>query len=195
MMLTLKVALFFIILTSASGCGYTMQTSQSNLKDEEGIESIYIEPFQNDTYKAGIENTVYNAFLRTVSSGRRVRIVKEKEQADAIVRGKVTAAQSTPGAAVPADRLLPVGTGPKGFFVAIEYNATLSVQFELVRLVDKKTLWTSSFTRARSYPGNNQLGVRGTTSQLINESEFDRALGEMAEQMMGEVHESMLARF
>ena len=96
---------------------------------------------------------------------------------------------------VPADRLKPVDSAPKNFFVAVEYSASLSVNFSLTRREDKKVIWTSGFGRSKNYPGNNQLGVRGTTSQLINESEFDRSLNEMAEQMMWEVHEAMLARF
>ena len=41
----------------------------------------------------------------------------------------------------------------------------------------------------------NQLGVIGNTSALINDSEFERSLADLAASMMGDLHESMLAMF
>ena len=59
----------------------------------------------------------------------------------------------------------------------------------------EKVLWSSSFARSRPFPANNQIGAFGTTSALINESEFDRSLKDMAESMMADVNEAMFAMF
>lgn len=185
-------------MSGVSGCGYTLQTSESPLKEKYGIERIYVEPVVNNSYKPGVENVVYNALLRTLNGGRRVLLVRREEDADAILQGEVSAADSAPGASIPANRLKPVETGPSNVFVAIEYMATLGCQFKLYRAVDGKKgklIWTSGFSRSHAYPGNNQLGVAGATSQLINESEFDRVLEDLARTMMDELHESMLAMF
>jgi hypothetical protein len=87
----------------------------------------------------------------------------------------------------------------KSIIVATEFQALLNCSFKLVLThpaPDKKSdLWSSTFSRAKTFPANNQLGNFGTTSSLINESEFDRALADMARNMMADVHESMLAMF
>lgn len=83
--------------------------------------------------------------------------------------------------------------------VATEYIAELSCTFTLTRRNVKPgtpaILWTAGFNRAKPFPGSNQLSGLGTTSALINESEFDRSLQELAQSMMADVRESMVARF
>jgi hypothetical protein len=56
-------------------------------------------------------------------------------------------------------------------------------------------LWSGGFSKSKPFPANNQLGVFGTTSALINESEFDRVLRDLAEGIAADMHESMLAGF
>src|SRR6185312_2812483 len=83
--------------------------------------------------------------------------------------------------------------------IATEYSATLSCDFMLVRPhpapKQKAVVWTGSFSRSKLFEASNNLGAEGDTSALINESEFDRALSDMASSMMDDVHESMLAMF
>jgi hypothetical protein len=83
--------------------------------------------------------------------------------------------------------------------IATEYEATLSCSFVLTRTHPvpgkRAILWTSSFSRGAPFAGNNQLGVQGDTSALINQSEFERKLVDLAASMMGDLHESMLAMF
>mgnify|MGYP001574673287 CR=1 FL=1 len=103
------------------------------------------------------------------------------------------------GAAVAASVLEPAGRGDGTTYVASEYQASLTAAFALVRRRatpgKKPMIWTAPFSRLKRFPANNRLDVLGTTSALINESEFDRALGDLAESMMGDVHESMLSMF
>jgi hypothetical protein len=58
-----------------------------------------------------------------------------------------------------------------------------------------QVIWSGNFSRTKPFPASNQVGAFGTTSSLINESEFDRALGDLAESMMADLHESMMAMF
>jgi len=201
----LTVALLCSLL--ASGCGYTLQTSKSPLTEKEGIHKIYVSPLVNNTYTPGIENTVYNALVEIISVHRRVSLVNNKEDADAILTGKVIIAEFVAGPVSPASSLQPsnaFGTGGStdlraNILVATEYEASLSCSFVLTRAhpeQGKRTiLWTSAFTRGKPFAGNNQLGVQGDTSVLINQSEFERALGDLSVSMMGDLHESMLAMF
>lgn len=198
----LTVALLCSVL--ASGCGYTLQTSRSPLTEKEGIHKIYVSPLVNNTYTPGVENTVYNALVEVISVHRRVTLVNDKADADAILTGKIVTAEFVAGPSTTANTLQPTNALPSAdlranILIATEYEAALSCSFVLTRAhpePGKRTiLWTSSFSRGKPFAGNNQLGVQGDTSVLINQSEFERALGDLSVSMMGDLHESMLAMF
>jgi hypothetical protein len=194
-------------LQTMSGCGYAFQSSKSPLTEKEGIRKVYVSSLVNDTYKAGVEITVYNALLRVLSVHRRIELVGRPEDADAELRGKVIVATYVAGASTPAISLVPIltqfGSGDQrsNILIATEYEASLGCTFTLVRrhpnlaLKQKEILWSASFSRGEPFNASNQLGTQGDTSTLINESEFDRALSDLATAMMGDVHESMLAMF
>ena len=196
------------VATSAviSGCGYTLQRSRSELTEREGVYRIFVEPLKNNSFKPGIENVVFNQLVRTVSVGRRVELARSKDDADAVLSGRVDQAEYVVSNFVEARGRQSAGDVNPGrddlYFstaVAAEYTATLGCSFELKRLHarpgQKETLWTSSFSRYRPFPASNLLGIAGNTSALINDSEFDRALDLLAHGMMGDLHESMLAMF
>ena len=202
------------LLTDSTGCGYGFQGSRNELWQKEGISRIYVKPLTNDTYKPGVENVVYNALVRTLLARRRVSVVTSEADADAILSGTVNIAQFVPGGPTTADRLAPFSLNlppnsvkidygsrvPLGSItVASVYTANMTCSFDLQRRApnpkQKMKVWTGAFPRSKPFPASNQLDVPGTTSALINESEFERALGEMAVSMADDVHESMLDMF
>lgn len=192
-----------------SGCGYYLQNSHNEILDKEGIQTVYVKPLVNNTYKPGIENVVYNALIRTLLSHRRVKLVQSEAAADAVLQGSVSMAQFVIAGSTTANQLSPysgsIATLPGSNLdishtsVATVYSAFLGCDFSLRRRVTppgKRTVvWSSSFSRSKPFAAANQLDVLGTTSALINESEFERALSEMATNMMDDLHESMLAMF
>jgi hypothetical protein len=157
----------------------------------------------NNTYKPGVENLVYNQLIRIFSSHRRVVVVQNPEEADAILQGTVVEALYGGGPGTTVINLNPQGLGQTlptaPFVISTIYTANLNCAFSLIRRNPppgkKGIVWASSFTRSRQFPASNQLDVPGTTSALINESEFDRALLDLAHSMMDDLHESMLAMF
>lgn len=186
------------------GCSYTLQTSKNAVLEQEGISKIYIEPIKNETFVAGVENRVYNELVKVILSNRLVKIVPRQELADATLSGTVTQAAFVSDATTSTDSLQPLGEGESDVVVATQYQASLLCSFQLKKndtLNSKKpqkgirTVWGNTFSRKKIFPANTQLGVLGTTSAIINASEFDRALGDLAESMMGDVHESLLAMF
>ena len=204
-------AFTFIIL---AGCGYSLQGTYSPLLEKEGVSKIYIEKIKNLTFKPGIEDVVYNALIKKLVSQGRVKLVREKEQADAILSGEITYADYTP-ATQRAYSFAPAYRKPEDpplyILVASTYTANLACSFSLKRNPALLTIlnnnadqnkpqkaaliWSSTFTRTTQFQANNQMGIPGTTAALINESEFDRAIANLAESMMGDLHESMLAMF
>jgi hypothetical protein len=189
-----------ILLLQCVSCGYSLQNTRNRLFEKEGIRKIYVSPLLNNTYKPGVENLVYNQLVRTISVNGKFILVQNAKEADAVLQGAVSTAQYGPAGTTPAENLFPFKSGPSDISVATEYSATLACVFTLLRQnthSGKATvvIWSGDFSRSKPFPGNNQLGVYGTTSALINESEFDRALRDLAQNMMGDVQESMLVMF
>lgn len=175
----------------STGCGYHLQTSENPLSTKEGVRKIYIAPLINNTYKTGVENTVYNALLRTMTAHRRVLVVSDPEAADAVLAGTVTVATVFSVAAS--------GSFPRGVPISSQYNATLACAFNLIRRNPRPgqrgLIWTWDNTRSKPFASAAQTNARNETTALINDSEFDEALSEVAIAMMEDVHESMLALF
>jgi hypothetical protein len=192
-----------LIASLGMGCSYGFQTSRSILFEREGIRKIYISPIGNSTYKAGIENVVYNNLVRALSASGRVLLVRNAADADAILGGSVSGASYNSNVGTQVRNLNPAGLGggiaTRDYVVASEYMANLSCAFSLDRVKTKPgkkpRIWATGFTRSKPFPAANQLDVPGTTSPLINESEFDRALTDLARSMMDDVQESVLSMF
>jgi hypothetical protein len=210
---TLLVASAALLMTC---CGYGLQTSHNELIEKEGVRRIYVKPLINNTFKPGIENVVYNALVRTLLAHHRVKLTSSINDADAILDGAVVEAQFGVSGSTTATALPPLGLSipskdgppappkliqvPGDTQVASIYTASLTCSFSLYRPTPlppgrKAAIWSGGFSNARPFPASNQLDVPGTTSALINESEFERALSDIATSMMEDLHEQMLAMF
>ena len=194
---------FFCVGLLGPGCsGYQFQNSTNQLEEKYHVTRVYVAPIKNSTYKPGVENLLYNEMLREIAAHRKLTLVFKQEEADAVLSGTVSNAQSTRSSSTTADQLFPqtskypwIPQVSKSIQAATEYVASLSCSFELTRNRDTKKIWSASLNRSKAFPANNQIGTFGTTSSIINETEFDRALGEMARSMMADVHESMVSTF
>lgn len=194
---SIRIALSLVILFS--GCGYALQTTKTNSLREVGVERVYVAPVKNYSYKQGVENLFFNELTQILLAGKRVVLVDRPEVSDAVLEATVTTASYSTTASTSAESIYPT-TIPviESFPVATEYQANVSCFFSLARQKDggsSESLWNSSFSRSRRFSGSNQKVEYGTTSALINESEFDRALREIAHGMMLDVHDAMMARF
>lgn len=199
--LTIRTALSVLAMMSAfaSGCGYTLQSTKTNSLQEIGVERVYVSPVKNHSYKPGVENLFYNELIQALLAGKRVHLVDRPEIADAILSASVDRASYAPSATTSSDSIFPTSVATIQITVATEYQADVSCSFVLNRQQNgAKTgdpIWESTFARSRRFSASNQKAEYGTTSGLINESEFERSLRLVAHGMMQDVHESMVARF
>jgi len=185
-----------------TGCGYTLQGSHSPILEKEGIRTIYVAPVVNNSYQSGVENKVYNALLKKLAEPRAIRFVRNLAEADALLQGVVQTAFYSMEAPTTGDQL-PKSPGTDMDFSKIQiasvYQGKLECHFSLTRRDPPPgkpaKVWGATFTRTKTFPGANQLGSLGTTSALINESEFDRSISEMAQEISLDVRESILNRF
>ncbi len=213
-MVGLRILALIAVLGAAS-CGYSWQRAESAYLKTLNVASVYVEPTANASYKPGAESVIHNALLKTLLARKSLKLVSKPEDADAILKSTVTQASFSPAGTANANykdfdplQLIPDNSlpGPEnknesGFAymsIATLYAGTLGASFSLSRLEggkEVKVLWTDSESRAKVFPANNLLDVAGTTSALINESEFDRALQELAVQIAADAHDSLVAAF
>lgn len=184
-------------LLTLTHCGYGLRTSKSETLESQGVHTLFIRPFSNLSFQTGVEHTVYNALTQKLASGVRVKLVSSEREADAILIGSITEAQSSVGGTTPAYELEPQGLITRRpeteILVATSYNAILRCQFQIVKKTNP--VWSSSFSRAKTFQANNRLGTLGTTNALVNQSEFERALSDLAYEIADEVKESVLYAF
>jgi hypothetical protein len=189
-----------VLVVSHSGCGYALRTSKSSSAlSKKGIHRIYVRPMANATFRAGVENTVFNAIVRGINGFPGIRAVSYPEEADAVLEGTVSSVGRSVSSVLKSSDLNPKGLGSSNILVATEYVAVLEVGFELKSISREgstpQSLWKGNFSRTKPFPANNQLWSLGSTSALINESELDRSLGDIAELMGRDLVQSMLEDF
>lgn len=202
----LSTALLIFSAAFDTGCGYGIRRPGTNLLSEkEGIHKIYVAPFNNQSLKPGVENVVFNQVSRVLASSAQIQIVSFEKDADAVLKGVVESASYASAGGAPVQSLKPEKMGEGSFIatrnVATQYAANLSASFILTRRVAvSKTkgpgnIWSGGFSRGKNFQANNQLGMFGTTNALINDSNFDRSLSEIAISMAYDLQESLFSQF
>ena len=188
----------------STGCGYGFQSTKNSSLRKYDVEKIFVRPITNRSFKPGVENMVYNALVRSLRGYGRVVIVPSQELADGILEGTVNNASYSGAGSSYVSSMAPSGVGGSlptaDFPVAGAYSASIECSFRLIRIRHKKPqppdeIWSGTFSNSVPFAAANQLDVPGTTSAIINDSEFDRALGDMARDMMDDVNNSMVAGF
>jgi len=208
----LFLALGSVICLSACS-GYHLRGQKNDYLEERGIRKVYLAPVKNNSFKPGVENGLYNALIKKISAYNIVTLVQDPATADAILEGTVAAASYTsdpsqilsgktlsnnyPQPALPASQI----AFTPDLFVTLQYTAVLTANFSLTRTRIKKlgdnpeVIWAGNLSRGRAFTANNQPGVYGTTAAHINDSEFNRTLGDLTDQIADQVHESMVSMF
>ena len=177
-----------------SGCGYGLRGQSRDFFEKRKIRNLYIPPVKNDSYKAGIEIIVYNQLRKRFAQWVYVKIVDDESRADARLNATVTQATTEPAATIRADQLAPVGEGPSNIEIAASYNVTLGIRFELIS-AESGVLWQQQATRSKGFQAATFFGALGTTSALINESQSDTTLGELAVIVIQDAEESINTEF
>lgn len=112
---------------AAAGCGYALVgTSRGSLPEDVG--SIWVETFVNETPRVGLEQQVTDAVLRELSSRARLKPARRRDEADAVLSG----------------RLLSYAVAPVRFDEAgraLEYEISVTARATLVRRSDEKKLF------------------------------------------------------
>lgn len=178
------------------GCGYKFQGASNPWKDA-GIQKVYIDIMTNNSMRTGVENLFTSAFVKVFSRGNRVQIVTSKSEADAVVEGVIgsVGASVLSATTVPQITKDPTAAQLSDIAIASEYNASATLTITLTRTRDQKALWNKTFSGNKIYPGNIRFGFPGTTSVLINDSQQQLALAEIANSIASDTYDFMFEAF
>lgn len=186
---------FILLLTLLPACGYNLRGNTRPFFSEHQIHTLFVQPVKNNSYKAGVEVTLFNALRKRIAEGGYVRIVDKADQADAVMKASVEDASYSPGAPTTADQIAPLLAGKKEVQVAKTYNVNLRVSFSFVQVHPDKLLWGDQLSRTKSFEASTYIGARGSTSALINESEFERTLADLSVSIVTDAEESINSIF
>jgi hypothetical protein len=71
------------------GCGGTRGYSKEWLYPT-NVESVYVEMFENDSFRRGLEFTLTDAVAKRIESETPYKIVSDRDLADTVLSGKIT---------------------------------------------------------------------------------------------------------
>ena len=123
----------FLLMASAllsSGCGYALVGKASNIPED--VRSVFLEPFENRTQRAEVEQFLSQALAEELVTRQRFNLVTERSDADAVLRG-----------AVIGFRVLPITFDAEGRGQEYEIGITTEVAF--VRTDEDATpIWSNN---------------------------------------------------
>ena len=122
-----NIALVIICIAAVSACGYRFAGQGQYPK---GVQTIFIEVFENRTSKIGIERVVTNQVIFEFTRQREKSLTDRSENADAILRGVIQVIRT--------QTLSRVGTE-----VASEREVIMIVDLILVRPDGGEVLWAA----------------------------------------------------
>ncbi len=127
----------------ACGCGYRVQSSVRGLP--EGISSLGVPTFKNQSSQFKLEQRVTGAVLKEFSTRTRVPVNSAQTGVDAVLLGEIRSMSSSP---------VTFGTDTFGsaFLITVQLSA------KLVRVKDKKVIWENpNFLYRERYVLNSKL--------------------------------------
>jgi len=145
-----SVGFVFLAIFLLTGCGYHFIGSGARLP--EGVHTLSIPIFANQTIQTGIESEVTRALVEKVTSAKQFLVTGESE-ADALLSGTVKSFVTSPSAVT-------LGTQ-----TATEYRATLTIEATFKRQRDGKVFWKGAMSEWRNYPVASDLAVTEANKQ------------------------------
>ncbi|MBN1115245.1 MAG: hypothetical protein JXA66_07885 [Oligoflexia bacterium] len=186
------------VLISASlyvfSCGYGF-TSLKNRWEKEGVNTVSVPVFKNNTIEGGAEVFFTNS-LRQHMESRSGKLTLVRANADAYIDGKVENITLTRGSVKfgTAETEAQGGLASKRM-LAQTYVIKARVLVKMIRNRDKKILWSDSFVQSRSMESGSYTDERKSTNVFIKESSKKESLRELADTMMQFAVDSLLEEF
>lgn len=182
---------------SAVGCGYSWQNTGNPWAKKDQVRKVFVRTLVNNTLKAGVEVPFTSALVREFARGQRVQLVADEGDADGYLEGEVTDVSSKINSELTVTQLSrsEEAKALSDMVIASDYVTNATINIRLVKKGTGRMLWSQTFSRSKVYPGNNRFGLEGTTSSLINASQEALAVGEIAQFLASDAHDTLLEAF
>lgn len=143
--LKIKIAIICVSCAILFGCGYSFVSRGESIDNR--IQKVYVEPFENKTAQAEIENYFRTAFINQFIQNSRFKVVSGTEGADAIVRGEIINFNTSP--------LSYVKSG-----LAAEERAAVTLDLTFEDMANSKIIWSSkNMTNSIDYSLNEDINL------------------------------------
>ncbi|MCO5113472.1 MAG: LPS assembly lipoprotein LptE [Bdellovibrionaceae bacterium] len=192
----MKYICFFIFLMGVSGCGYQLGFGHRALP--EGVKSIYIPIFINDTFETGSEVYFANALREEIVRSKIARVVNP-DHAEAQLQGRIVRVDyiQTIQDARERDQLSKdsgVRFMPRGTVLTTEYLVRVTVEVQMLK--DNKVVWKQWLRDERLYDAP-QIGLEAvnTANTNYNHSARQTVLKNLAQVMMHELYGRLTESF
>jgi hypothetical protein len=144
--LFIKITITGVFFGLIVACGYSFAPVGDYI--DKRIQKIYVEPFENKTAQAEVENYVRSAFIDQFIQTSRFKIVEKAELADATVKGSIVNLNTAP-------------LSYRSTALAAEERATITLELTFRERESGKTIWSS-----KSISGNGDYTVGSDINQL-----------------------------
>jgi outer membrane lipopolysaccharide assembly protein LptE/RlpB len=161
-----------LLLMLTAGCGYHFQGRSAELPG--GVDRVYVELLTNATYKPFLENDVTNAVVERFSRNPRVRIVEDRNRADAVLSGTIT------------------GYGRRALSYdqddeIAEYRSKVRLEAVLRRADNAEVLWKGNVEWAEEY--------RASDDKTLQEDRENAAILAISQRLAEELYSRMIDNF
>ncbi len=192
----LAVILLIIIGVLNFGCGY--QFGYGNRSLPEGVKSVHIPIFANDSFQTGAEVQFTNALIAEIHDSKIARIANSKN-ADAVLKGRVIRVDFEQANIDSRTRDEDPKTSgirnlPRGTVITTEYLARVTI--EVLMFKDGKLVWKQWLRDERLYDAP-QLGLEGinTANASYNRTAREAVVKDLARVMMHELYGRLTENF
>ncbi|MFH1855855.1 MAG: LptE family protein [Candidatus Omnitrophota bacterium] len=165
-----KSLLLLSLITFLAGCGYSLGSLLSP-----HIKTVYVETFKNKTLQENIEIKVSDEIKQRYNWDGNLRVVNNKEEADAVLEGEVVDYIRQPARYSEADNK-----------TIDEYKLVVAVNLKFIDAAKDETLWTeSNFTGEAFYVISGTMADTQTRVRANSEEKaFEFALEDLAQNVV-----------
>ncbi len=155
------ITVSFVAAVLLASCGYHFSPGGEHI--DKGIQTVYVETFENRTSEANVENIFRNSFIDQFRKTSRFKVAETREEADAVVRGSINNLSSSHLSYTSVD-------------VAKEDRMTAVMDLVFEERVSRKIIWSNqAFSWYGDYrvdsanPVNTETNKRNALSKLADD--------------------------
>jgi hypothetical protein len=189
-------SVLFILCFSVLSCGYQVGYGNRSLPD--GVKSVHIPVFENETYQTGAEVPFTNALIAEIHDSKIARIASKKT-ADAVLKGRVIRVDFVQANIDSRKRDEDPKTSgirnlPRGTVVTTEYLVRVTVEVQMFK--NEKLIWKQWLRDERLYDAP-QLGLEviNTANANYNRAARETVIKDLARVMMHELYGRLTENF